>query len=341
MPAMPDVSTTIVDGGPTGIARAAALIRDGQTVAFPTETVYGLGADATNDHAVARIFAAKDRPRFNPLIVHLLDWSEAERYAVVDERAALLGHSYGPAPLTLVLPRHAQSRLSQLVSAGSDTVALRVPGHSTARALLTAADRPLAAPSANRSGTVSPTEARHVMDSLRGRIPLIVADGRCPVGIESTVLDLSGEMPVILRPGAVTRDELELLIGPVQANPMPIPGAIPGATMKSDSAAETAPARSPGQLASHYAPRAPVRIDVQQPAEGEALLTFGPDLRRGAHVLNLSESGDLTEAAANFFAMLRALDAPEVTAIAVSPIPETGLGVAINDRLRRAAAPRP
>ena len=329
---MPEFSTRIVDGGPSGIAHAAELVRDGQPVAFPTETVYGLGADATNDHAMARIFAAKDRPRFNPLIVHLLDWSAADAHAHVDERAALLAHSYGPAPLTLVMRRRPQSALSHLVSAGSDTVALRVPSHPTARALLAAAERPLAAPSANRSGTVSPTEARHVMDSLGGRIPLIVADGRCPVGIESTVLDLTEDLPVILRPGAVSREELEPIIGPVRSGPTVGEAA--------DPPSGKAPARSPGGLPSHYAPRAPVRIDVRQPGEGEALLTFGPDLRRGKHVLNLSESGDLTEAAANFFAMLRALDTPDVAAIAVSPIPETGLGVAINDRLRRAAAPR-
>lgn len=318
---MADARTDVIDGGPRGIARAAAALREGLPVAFPTETVYGLGADATNDRAVAAIFAIKRRPRFNPLIVHLSDWREAEAHAVLDERAHLLIETFGPGPLTLVLPRRPDTPISLLVSAGLETLALRVPGHPIAHALLQAAARPIAAPSANPSGLVSPTDARHVLDGLAGSVPLVIAGGRCPIGLESTVLDLTGPAASLLRPGAVTREALEAVLGPLgPADDDP-----------------TRP-RSPGQLARHYAPGVPVRLNVKAPAPGEALLTFGPDLRAGEHVRNLSESGDLTEAAANLFAMLRALDRPDVTAIAVAPVPEVGLGVAINDRLQRAAA---
>lgn len=323
------MTTEIVGDGPSGIARAAGLLRAGRPVAFPTETVYGLGADATDDRAVAALFAAKDRPRFNPLIVHFADSADAEGEAAFDARAHRLAETLWPGPLTLVLPRRPGSRLSLLVSAGLDTVAVRVPAHPTARRLLRAADVPIAAPSANRSGTVSPTTAQHVLESLGGRIPLILAGGRCAVGLESTVLDLSGETPLLLRPGAVTREEIAALIGPVSL-PVDLPEGDGG----------TGARKSPGQLRSHYAPSVPVRLNARLAEPGEALLTFGPDLRKGELVLNLSEKGDLTEAAANLFAMLRALDRPGVRAIAVVPIPEHGLGVAINDRLRRAAAPR-
>jgi L-threonylcarbamoyladenylate synthase len=312
---------------PTAAAldRAGALLRAGELVAFPTETVYGLGADATNDHAVAAIFAAKGRPHFNPLIVHLPDLAAAMECAVFDERALALGEHFWPGPLTLVLPRRAEAGLSLLVSAGLDTVALRVPNHPVGQAVLRAARRPVAAPSANRSGAVSPTTPMHVVESLGERVSMVLAGGRCPVGIESTVLDLSEETPVLLRPGAVLREEIERLIGPILV-----------------SSEDPAEPKSPGQLASHYAPHATVRLGALSAEADEAFLTFGPDRfnRGGAERLNLSPEGDLNEAAANLFHHLRALDRPGVRAIAVMPIPDEGLGVAINDRLKRAAAPR-
>ena len=317
------VRTVVVGDGPAGISRAAELLSAGAVVAFPTETVYGLGADAGDDRAVARLFAVKDRPRFNPLIVHLADPGDAGALVRMDRRAEILADTLWPGPLTLVLPRRPDAPVSLLASAGLDTLAVRVPGHPTARRLLAAVGRPIAAPSANRSGTVSPTTAQHVRDSLDGRIPLILAAGRCPVGVESTVVDLTGETPRLLRPGAVTRQTLAALVGPL-ADADDAPGG----------------PRSPGRLPSHYAPRAAVRLDAATVEPGEALLSFGPDLRKGDGILNLSEAGDLAEAAANLFAMLRALDGPDVKAIAVSPIPDDGLGEAINDRLRRAAAPR-
>jgi L-threonylcarbamoyladenylate synthase len=315
-------TTEIVEDGPAGIARAAELLRAGEAVAFPTETVYGLGADATDDRAVARLFEIKGRPRFNPLIVHVAEPEAAEALAVFDRRAEDLAEQLWPGPLTLVLPRRIDSPVGLLVCAGLDTVAVRVPAHPVAQRLLLQAGIPVAAPSANRSGAVSPTSPRHVLDELRGRIPLIVAGGRTPVGLESTVIDLTGPQPVLLRPGGVPRAAIEARIGKL-----------------AEPAAEAAP-RSPGRLKSHYAPSVPVRPDAKEVRPGEALLAFGPDLRKGDTVLNLSEGGDLTEAAANLFAMLRALDRPGVSAIAVSPVPDEGLGEAINDRLRRAAAGR-
>lgn len=321
------VPTRMIGAGPAGIAEAAALLAQGQLVAFPTETVYGLGADARCDRAVAALFAAKDRPRFNPLIVHCADAAAAERLAGFDARAHHLAEVLWPGPLTLVLPRRPDSGLSLLVSAGLDSVAVRVPDQPLARQLLAAAGCPVAAPSANRSGRISPTSAQHVLVELEGRVPLILAGGRCAVGLESTVLDLTGARPVLLRPGAVTRERLEAEIGPVD--------------LPDGAAADPQTPKAPGQLISHYAPVARVRLHAGQVAPGEALLTFGPDLRQGADVRNLSETGDLGEAAANLFAMLRDLDRPEISCIAVSPIPDEGLGRAINDRLRRAAAPRP
>ncbi|HET8726593.1 MAG TPA: L-threonylcarbamoyladenylate synthase [Alphaproteobacteria bacterium] len=317
------MKTEIVADGPTGIARAAAALREGRLVAFPTETVYGLGADATNDRAVAAIFEAKGRPRFNPLIIHCADVAAAEAFAVFDDRTHHLAETLWPGPLTLVLRRQPEAKLSLLVSAGLDTVAIRVPEHRTARRLLTAVGVPVAAPSANRSGAVSPTTAQHVLESLGGRVPLILAGGRCAVGLESTILDLTESQPMLLRPGGVTRETIEGLIGPVV-----LPNGDPSQP------------KAPGQLASHYAPHAKVRLNAATVGPNEALLTFGPDLRRGDTILNLSEVGDLGEAAANLFAYLRALDRPGVDTIAVVPIPEEGLGIAINDRLRRAAAPR-
>ncbi|WP_448189621.1 L-threonylcarbamoyladenylate synthase [Azospirillum sp. sgz301742] len=307
------------------LARAGELLRAGELVAFPTETVYGLGGDATNDRAVAAIFAAKGRPHFNPLIVHVPDAAAAEQCAVFDDRAQALAEQFWPGPLTLVLPRRPEAGLSLLVSAGLDTVAVRAPNHPVGQALLRAAGRPIAAPSANRSGAVSPTTPMHVVESLGERIAAVLAGGRCPVGLESTVLDLSTETPVLLRPGAVLREEIERLIGAIEVS-----------TGNPDAP------KSPGQLESHYAPAAAVRLDAQGAADDEALLSFGPDrfVRGGIEKLNLSLDGDLNEAAANLFHHLRALDKPGVRGIAVMPIPDEGLGVAINDRLRRAAAPR-
>lgn len=333
----PDLAPDLLPPGADALARAAAALAAGRLVAFPTETVYGLGGDAGNDRAVADIFAAKGRPSFNPLIVHLADGAQAERYAEVDERAREVMGLFWPGPLTLVLKRRADAPLSLLVSAGLDSVALRVPAHPTARALLAAAGLPLAAPSANRSGHVSPTTPLHVRDEFPdgggGRLALILADGRCPVGLESTVLDLSGDAPTLLRPGAVTREELEAVLGPL-ANPDADPAA--------GASAGAGAIKAPGMLASHYAPSLPVRLHADGAAADEALLTFGPDrfVLGGAERLNLSPRGDLHEAAANLFAMLRRLDKPGLSAIAVMRIPDTGLGVAINDRLRRAAAPR-
>ena len=304
--------------------QAAALLRAGELVAFPTETVYGLGGDATSDESVAAIFAAKGRPRFNPLIVHLSRADQAERFAQIDSRAALLMQRFWPGPLSLVLRRAPRCPISLLASAGLDTLALRVPAHPLALELLRLTDRPIAAPSANRSGRVSPTTADHVLSELDGHIAAVLDGGPCRVGIESTVVDLSGKTPLLLRPGGVATEKLEALLGPLAA-----------------PSAEDAP-RAPGMLASHYAPSLPLRLDATQVDAGEALLAFGPDASPGAKETRwLSKSGDLEEAlkeaAANLFAMLRALDRAEFTGIAVMPVPERGLGRAINDRLRRAA----
>lgn len=303
------------------IARAGRLLAEGRLVAFPTETVYGLAADATNDRAVAAIFEAKGRPRFNPLIVHVADAAQAEGLVEMDARARALMAAYWPGALTLVLPRAKASPVSLLASAGLDTIAVRMPDHPVARELIRASGRPLAAPSANRSGAVSPTTAEHVAESLGERVALILDGGPCRIGVESTVLDLSHDRPVLLRPGGVPVETLEKALGQSLIR-----------------AAETPEApRSPGMLESHYAPGLPVRLNAASPRPGEALLAFGP--AEGA-ALNLSPTGDLAEAAANLFAMLRALDRAEFTGIAISPIPEHDLGLAINDRLRRAAAPR-
>ena len=314
---------TILPASSSAIARAARLLRDGELVAFPTETVYGLGGDATSDRVVARIFAAKGRPRFNPLIVHVPGLAEAEPLADFDERAREAARRLWPGPLTLVLPRRAAGGLSLLAGAGLDTVALRAPRHPVAQSLLRATGRPIAAPSANRSGRISPTTAPHVAAELGERVALILDAGPCAVGIESTVLDLTGPTPVLLRPGGIALEQLSDLFGEIETRSA---GGIP---------------RAPGSLPSHYAPDLPLRLDARDARPGEALLAFGPDAPPGfAEVLWLSRSGDLAEAAANLFALLRRLDRPEFTGIAVMPIPERGLGRAINDRLRRAAAPR-
>jgi L-threonylcarbamoyladenylate synthase len=313
---MIDVQTKIVPASVAGVAEAARLLRDGALVAFPTETVYGLGADATNGQAVAAIFAAKGRPLFNPLIVHVADIEEARRHVELSPRAQALAEKFWPGPLTLVLPRRKNSPLSLLVSAGLDSVALRAPSHPAAIALLRETLRPVAGPSANMSGQVTATMAAHVADSLGGKVDLILDAGSATLGIESTVIGFDGDRPLLLRPGAVPREEIQNLVGPLGA-----PGNL---------------IQSPGQLASHYAPRASLRMNAGEIESGEVLLGFGD--APGAK-LNLSSKGDLREAAANLFAMLRELD-KVATRIAVSPIPERGIGEAINDRLRRAAAPR-
>jgi L-threonylcarbamoyladenylate synthase len=312
------------------IERAARALREDRLVAFPTETVYGLGGLATSDAAVAAIFAAKGRPRCNPLIVHVKDQAAAAALTVLNELALSLAARFWPGPLTLILERVPDCPLSALVSAGGPTVGVRVPAHPVAQALLEATGLPIAAPSANPAGAVSPTTADHVAEGLGARVDLILDGGRCRVGVESTVLDLSASPPRLLRPGGITRAALEAELGPLATDPGD-PGAAP---------------RSPGQLASHYAPARPLRLEARTVAADEALLAFGPEplpqaLRGAAATLNLSLTGDLGEAAANLFAMLRRLDRPAVRAIAVMPIPGAGLGEAIRDRLARAAAPRP
>ena len=301
---------------PETIAQAAKILTDGGLVAFPTETVYGLGADATNGEAVAGIFAAKGRPRFNPLIVHVTDIEQGQQHGEFNTIAIRLAQAFWPGALTLVLPRRAQTKLSHLVSAGLDTVALRVPSHSVARELLLRAGRPIAAPSANVSGKVSATTAAHVADSLSGKIDFLLDGGAAALGLESTVIGFENGLPVLLRPGAIARDEIEALVGPLAT----ADGTI----------------RSPGQLESHYAPRARLRLNAEAARPGETLLGFGAVTGASR---NLSPRGDLKEAAANLFAMLRELD-NSAALIAVSPIPMSGLGEAINDRLQRAAAPR-
>lgn len=312
-----------------GLAEAGRRLREGGLVAFPTETVYGLGGNARDDRAVARIFAAKGRPSFNPLISHVVDAAAAAELGVFDERADILAQTFWPGPLTLVLPRRPDCGLSLLVSAGLDSVAVRVPGHPIARELLRAAGVPVAAPSANRSGGISPTTPQHVLESLGSKAEAIVVGGRCSVGLESTVLDLTGDRPTILRPGSVLAEDLAALIGPV---------ADPGALVAGEGDAP----RSPGQLSSHYAPGAPVRLEALSAPEDAGFLTFGPDtFSRGGRIrLNLSPGGDLEEAAANLFAYMRRMDEAGVSEIVVMPIPRVGLGLAINDRLTRAAAPR-
>jgi L-threonylcarbamoyladenylate synthase len=306
------------------IDRAARILRAGGLVAFPTETVYGLGADATQGQAVARIYAVKGRPSFNPLIVHVADRSWLDDIAVPPSTVDVLTRRFWPGPLTLVVPRKASSSIAELATAGLDTVAVRAPAHDMAQALLKAAQRPLAAPSANPSGLLSPTRAEHVIAALGDKIDMVLDGGPCRVGLESTVLDVTGTTPVILRPGAITAEDI---------------GAVLGTDVAISTGDPNAPS-APGQLASHYAPRLPLRMNAARADAGEALLGFGRAPADTA--LNLSPRGDLLEAAANLFTMLRALDDPaRFRAIAVMPIPDTGIGIAINDRLRRAAAPRP
>lgn len=308
-----------------GIANAAALLRQGKLVAIPTETVYGLGADATNDDAVAAIFAAKGRPQFNPLIVHGASFAAVEKYVEFSQTARNLAEKFWPGALTLVLPKKTNCPLSLLVSAGLDTVAVRVPAAPVAKAILEKSGVPIAAPSANLSGSISPTTAEHVQTSLGDGVDLIIDAGPCDLGLESTIVGFIGNTPVLLRPGALSTKALEDELGH---------------SLGRHTEAETQPL-SPGQLKSHYAPRAQLRLNAHDVQNGEALLGFGPDIfSTSGPTINLSEKGDVQQAAARLFSALHELDRSGVNTIAVMPIPDHGLGEAINDRLKRAAAPR-
>jgi L-threonylcarbamoyladenylate synthase len=319
-----DVATRVLQADPDAIASAARALRDGCLVAFPTETVYGLGADATNGEAVARLYAAKGRPRFNPLIAHVVDARAALPLGRFSDDARLLAGVFWPGPLTLVLPKADACPIAELATAGLDSIAVRVPDHPVARNILKSFGKPVVAPSANRSGHVSPTTAPHVLADLGGRIDLIVDGGATSVGVESTIVSCLGP-PTLLRPGGVPRDAIERVLG--------------HALVVVEAPSDEAPL-APGMLASHYAPKTPLRLNARDVKSGEALLAFGADVPRAATALNLSESGDLVEAAANLFSHLRALDASGASSIAVMPIPNEDLGEAINDRLARAAAPR-
>jgi L-threonylcarbamoyladenylate synthase len=328
-----EVATRLVIAGDAAIAEAARMLAAGLLVAFPTETVYGLGADAGNGEAIARLYAAKGRPAFNPLIAHVANAAAARRLARFDAAAERLATAFWPGPLTLVLPKTADCPVADLASAGLDSIAVRLPQHPVAQALLREFGGAVVAPSANRSGHVSPTTAAHVLADLGGRINLIVDGGATPVGLESTIVACLGESvgaPALLRPGGVPRTAIEAVLGR------------PLADGRTGAGSEDAAPRAPGMLASHYAPRTPLRLEVKSVEIGEALLAFGPTLAARAadavKVLNLSARGNPIEAAANLFSQLRALDAARAKAIAVMPIPHEGLGEAINDRLRRAAA---
>ena len=319
MTAEPGTRVMKADAG--GIAAAARCLGQGGLVAFPTETVYGLGADAANGEAIARLYAAKGRPAFNPLIAHVADVAAARRIGRFDAAAEKLAAAFWPGPLTLVLPKQPDCTIADLALAGLDTVAVRVPAHPIARALLAAFGGAVVAPSANRSGHVSPTSAQHVLADLRGRIDMVIDGGPCAVGVESTIVACLGE-PALLRPGGVARADIERMLG----------GTLATAEIVDDDAP-----LAPGMLASHYAPKARLRLNADTARTGEALLGFGA--APGA-TLNLSPRGDLVEAAANLFSHLRALDAGGAKAIAVMTVPHEGLGEAINDRLARAAAPK-
>jgi L-threonylcarbamoyladenylate synthase len=368
MSKMPAVATVVLPAGPTAIDEAAAALAAGRLVAFPTETVYGVGANAADDEAVARLYAAKERPSFNPLIAHVAgnvagnaadgaSGAAAERTDAIDAARRLahfdapslqLAAAFWPGPLTLVLPKAPGCPVGQLATAGLDTIAVRAPSHPVARAILAAFGGPVVAPSANRSGRVSPTSARHVEADLAGRIDLIIDGGAAPVGVESTVVACGGGEVTLLRPGAIPRTAVEKVLG----RAVTIASTACDLGTKEAGSASAAPGShpglprpsAPGMLASHYAPRATVRLDAVSVAPGEALLAFGPvlppDAGRARLVLNLSSRGDLIEAAANLFSHLRLLDGAGTSSIAVMPVPYEGLGEAINDRLRHAAAPR-
>ena len=325
--------TLIFEATDESINKAAERLKTGGLVALPTETVYGLGADATNDRAVAAIFTAKGRPVFNPLIVHFRNRAEAEEAVTFNDKAALLAEIFWPGPLTMILPRRAEAKISLLCSAGLPTLAVRCPSHPVARQLIATLGGPIAAPSANASGSLSPTTPQHVLLSLGENAGIILAGGKAAVGVESTVVDMTGDVPVLLRPGAVTLEELRQHLGEVHVETEAV-GNNP---------------KSPGQLLKHYAPKTPLRLRAVDVKPGEALLAFGPIRFMGIQgggaakdmpvnaCQNLSEKSDLEEAAAHLFAMLHFLDGGGFSGIAVMDVPETGLGAAINDRLRRAA----
>jgi L-threonylcarbamoyladenylate synthase len=326
-----DLKTQILPADAAAVAGAARCLAEGGLVAFPTETVYGLGADAAQAPAVARLYEAKGRPSFNPLIAHVADIAAAGQIARFDATAMRLAEAFWPGPLTLVLPKTADCRVAELATAGLDTVAIRVPAHPVAQAILRAFGGPVVAPSANISGHVSPTTAAHVENDLAGRIDLILDGGAVSVGVESTIVGCFEET-VLLRPGGLPREAIERVLGrPLQRLP-------------EDAVDDNAQPLAPGMLASHYAPRTPVRLDARHVGPDEALLAFGPVEPDGAHMakatMNLSTVGDLAEAATNLFGYLRALDAKGAHAIAVMGVPHHGLGEAINDRLRRAAMGR-
>lgn len=314
----------VIDPTPEHIAQACVALKQGKLVAIPTETVYGLAANATDDKAVARIFEAKGRPSFNPLIIHIPSLDKAETFVTITPQAEKVAEAFWPGPLTMILPQKPHSPISKLASSGLQTLAIRMPSHPVARALLKELDFPLAAPSANRSGHISPTNPSHVMKSLGDKVDFILADGQTHHGVESTIIDLSRNKPVLLRYGSILKHEIEAIIGPV---------------LTPEEITKNTQITAPGQLESHYAPHLPVRLNVTTPQKGEAFLTFGPVLKKDDTVFALSDKGDLIEAAANLFKLLYEADNPEkFTSIAVMPIPRQGLGLAINDRLTRAAA---
>jgi L-threonylcarbamoyladenylate synthase len=333
---MPDpvnagLKTRILPAGEVATVAAAQVLAAGGLIGFPTETVYGLGADATNPQAVARLYQAKGRPAFNPLIAHVGDLAAARKIARFDALAGRLAEAFWPGPLTLVLPKAEGCPVADLATAGLDTVAIRIPAHPVARAILRAFGGPVVAPSANLSGHVSPTTAAHVQSDLAGRIDLIVDGGPVEVGVESTIVGCF-EAPMLLRPGGLPREAIERVLGRALAG------------VPEEAAGEAAAPLAPGMLASHYAPRTPVRLEAISIEPGEALLAFGPGAVAGHEAavaaMNLSERGDLAEAAANLFGYLRSLDGKGARGIAVMPVPDHGLGEAINDRLRRAAIGR-
>ena len=325
------LKTLILPAGAAAVAAAARSLRDGGLVAFPTETVYGLGADAANAVAIARLYQAKGRPAFNPLIAHVGSIEAARQIARFDAAATALAEAFWPGPLTLVLPKTKDCPVADLATAGLDTVAVRIPAHPLAHDILRAFGGPVVAPSANLSGHVSPTTAQHVQGDLEGRIDLIVDGGAVAVGVESSIVGCF-EVPMLLRPGGVPREEIERVLGRSLKQP------------PEDAWNDGGQPLAPGMLASHYAPRTRVRLNADRAAPGEVLLAFGPrtlpGIETAAAMMNLSARGDLDEAAANLFGYLRALDAKNARAIAVMPIPNEGLGEAINDRLRRAAVGR-
>ena len=323
-----DLKTQILPADAVAVAKAAACLAEGGLVAFPTETVYGLGADATNADAIARLYEAKGRPLFNPLIATVGSFAAAQRIARFDATATALAQAFWPGPLTLVLPKTSSCAVADLATAGLDTVAVRLPIHGIARSILDAFGGPVVAPSANLSGHVSPTSAEHVASDLAGRIDLIIDGGPVAIGVESTIVGCF-DTPMLLRPGGLPREAIERVLGQNLARP------------PQDWASETSQPLAPGMLASHYAPRTKMRIDATEVRAGETLLAFGPErvagMEQALAVMNLSERADLNEAATHLFSYLRALDSKGASAIAVAPVPHHGLGEAINDRLRRAA----